>query len=84
MAEFDENEISEVPSQRTVTKPDGLHVEDDIVDVEAAPVPPAPNFPTIDPVLEKRVLRKLDKRVPIITGVLCMCKAGSCIALDAY
>ncbi|QKX59346.1 uncharacterized protein TRUGW13939_06480 [Talaromyces rugulosus] len=70
MVEFDENEISEVPSQRTVTKPDDLHVEDDIVDVEAAPVPPAPNFPTIDPAIEKRVLRKLDRRVPIITGFL--------------
>lgn len=68
---MDENEISEVPSQRTVTKPDDLHVEDDI-DAEAAPVPPAPNFPAIDPVIEKRVLRKLDKRVPIITGFLCM------------
>lgn len=71
MAEFDENEISQVPSQRTMTKPDGHHVEDDIDAEAAAVVPPAPDFPAIDPVIEKRVLRKLDKRVPIITGFLC-------------
>ena len=70
MAELDENEISEVPSQRTATKPDDNHVENDI-DAEAAPVPPTPYSPAIDPVIEKRVLRKLDKRVPIITGFLC-------------
>lgn len=75
MAAPDDNEISEVPSQRTVTKPDDLQVEDDI----EAPAPLKPNLPVIDPVIEKRVLRKLDRRVPIVTGFLCTYKAGSCM-----
>lgn len=70
MAEFDANEISEVQSQRTETKPDDVHLEDDVIDAEAAPIPPAP-FPAIDPVIEKRVVRKLDRRVPLITAFLC-------------
>ena len=32
----------------------------------------APSTPGIDPVIEKRVVRKLDRRLPVITGFMCM------------
>jgi hypothetical protein len=34
-------------------------------------VVPVPQIPAIDPVIEKRVVRKLDRRVPVVTAFLC-------------
>lgn len=33
---------------------------------------PISQIPAIDPVIEKRVVRKLDARVPVLTAFLCM------------
>jgi hypothetical protein len=48
-----------------VEKPSDIQLERD---TELAP---ATTMPAIDPVIEKRVLRKFDRRVPIITGFMC-------------
>lgn len=57
--------IEETPAPvPEVEKPSDIHLE---ADAELAPVTPA-----IDPVIEKRLLQKLDRRVPVITGLLCM------------
>lgn len=36
-----------------------------------SPTPQASQAPAIDPVIEARVVRKLDVRVPVLLGVLC-------------
>jgi hypothetical protein len=61
------NNIEEAPaSVPEVEKPKDVQLERD---AELAPITPG-----IDPVIEKRVLRKLDHRLPVITGFMCMYK----------
>lgn len=61
----DNNSIEEAPaSQPEVEKPIDAHLERD---AEIAPITPG-----IDPVIEKRVVKKLDRRLPVITGFMCM------------
>ncbi|KAH8705552.1 putative MFS transporter [Talaromyces proteolyticus] len=67
MAVPSENEITEVPSEQEAAKPTDVYIDHD---TEAAPVAPILPLPTIDPVIEKRVVRKLDYRLPVITGFL--------------
>lgn len=67
------NNIEEAPaSHPEVEKPDDVQLERD---AELAPITPG-----IDPVIEKRVLRKLDRRLPVITGFMCMYIRQSFIA----
>lgn len=59
------NNIEEAPaSLPEVEKPKAAQLERD---AEVAPITSG-----IDPVIEKRVLRKLDRRLPVITGFMCM------------
>lgn len=56
--------IEELPASHSeVEKPNDVQFERD---TELAPIASG-----IDPVIEKRVLRKLDRRVPVITGFMC-------------
>lgn len=66
MATIEENnDIEEAPaSYSEVEKPNDAQVERD---AELAPITTG-----IDPVIEKRVLRKLDRRLPVITGFMCV------------
>jgi len=62
----EQNNIEEAPaSLPEVKKPKATEFERD---ADLAP----PIKPGIDPVIEKRVLRKLDRRLPVITGFMCM------------
>jgi hypothetical protein len=59
------NDIEEAPaSTPEVEKPKDVQLEHD---AELAPITPG-----IDLVIEKRVVRKLDRRLPVITGFMCM------------
>ncbi|EEA26207.1 hypothetical protein EYB25_003452 [Talaromyces marneffei] len=59
----EDNNIEEAPaSLPEAEKPKDAHLEQD---TELAPITPG-----IDPVIEKRVLRKLDRRLPVITGFM--------------
>uniref|UniRef100_A0A093V274 High-affinity nicotinic acid transporter n=1 Tax=Talaromyces marneffei PM1 TaxID=1077442 RepID=A0A093V274_TALMA len=61
----EDNNIEEAPaSLPEAEKPKDAHLEQD---TELAPITPG-----IDPVIEKRVLRKLDRRLPVIMD-LCFC-----------
>lgn len=74
MATGEENNyIEEAPAPHPeVEKPNDAQVERD---AELAPITAG-----IDPVIEKRVLRKLDRRLPVITGFMCMYIRHSFIA----
>lgn len=62
-----EGMIEEAPySKPNLDKPKEIQNEHD---VELAPTIPV--TPAIDPVIEKRVLRKLDRRLPVLTGFMC-------------
>lgn len=74
------NSIEEAPaSLPEVEKPKEVQLERD---AELAPITSG-----IDPVIEKRVLRKLDRRLPVITGFMCMLNTASmlhCLLADRY
>lgn len=70
----EDNNIEEAPaSLPEAEKPKDAHLEQD---TELAPITPG-----IDPVIEKRVLRKLDRRLPVITGFMCMYMTSSLMCL---
>lgn len=55
-----------------VEKPAGV-----LVDKDEEIAMPVSTALAIDPLIEKRVLRKLDRRVPVVTAFLCMDSTGS-------
>jgi hypothetical protein len=60
----------EIGPAEKVEKAANVHLDKD--EEVAVPASPTTTVPAIDPVIEKRVLRKLDLRVPLVTGILCM------------
>lgn len=49
----------------------------EVTRLEAAYPDPSATEPAIDPLAEKRYLRKLDFRLPVLLGALCMCSSLS-------
>ena len=73
-----EDAIENAPDVDTEKQQPVHHERDD----EGA-LPPVP-IAQIDPAVERRMLRKMDCRVPVLLGFLCESIAEGCLAMQQY